>query len=109
MTKKTTVEPIEAIKDPIDAAIEATEPEAPQERRLKADYQTTSGARIIIDVPYPFGPDDFESSVAILMNLRVASEQAAQEDNAGKLVTPDQARQDAAKKILVPLPGGRPS
>ena len=109
MTKKTTVEPIAEIPDPIDEAIAATEPkpEGPQERRLKADFETVTGGRIIIDVPYPFTPDHFESSVAILMNLRVASDQAEKEDNAKKLVTPDEARGDAAKRILVPVPGGR--
>lgn len=73
--------------DPIDAAIDATEP-APAPRFLVHDVTLSSGKRIRLQVPIEFGSDEFESCVAMLMELRVHSEKLRAE-RSGALLVPD--------------------
>lgn len=59
--------------DPIDEAIAATEaPEAPTS--ITNDVTLNDGRRIRLIVPFVFGPDEFETAVGMLMQLRVESE-----------------------------------
>lgn len=88
--------------DPIDEAIAKTEPEAPGTRRMKADFVLPGGSTALVDVPYPFGADEFESVVAILMQLRVASDQQVEADKSKGLITPAQARGG----LILPGPRG---
>lgn len=59
--------------DPIDAAIDATEPEP--EHHLIADFKFNSGATMKLVVPIEFDADQFETAVGLLMQLRYAAEQ----------------------------------
>jgi hypothetical protein len=68
--------------DAIDAAIEKTG--APKVMHMTAVL--AKGGEVKITVPHPFGPDEFESCVGMLMQLRVASEQRAAEEN--PIITP---------------------
>lgn len=59
--------------DPIDEAIAATDAKP---EHLIADFTFTDGTTMKLVVPMGFDPDKFETAVAVLMQLRVAAEQA---------------------------------
>lgn len=84
--------------DPIDGAIAATGPEEP--KFLVHDVTLANGKRVRLAVPIEFGSDEFESCVAMLMELRVHSERLQAERAAGGLLVP-------TKPTLV-RPDGRP-
>ena len=70
--------------DEIDAAIDATEPEPAHVMRL--DATLNDGRKIAIAVPHPFGSDEFESAVSMLIQLRFASDQKTAAES--PIVTP---------------------
>lgn len=73
--------------DAVDEAIEAVEQE--EERKIvRMKLGLTGGRSIEIVVPHPFTPDDFESAIVGLLNMRAASE----------------ARAEAERPILTPAP-----
>lgn len=88
--------------DPVQAAIDNVEQKAAEAaageepKALVHDVKLANGKRIRLVVPFEFGPDEFESAVAMLMELRVHSEaQQAARKNAG-LIVPE------APKLVVP-------
>lgn len=93
---------IEAPKpDKIDAAIAASNVETQHELSLDeadsliANYRLQDGRAVQIGVPVDFGPDEFETCVGILMQLRLASDQrkaALAEKERGGIILPEKPK-----------------
>jgi hypothetical protein len=85
-------------KNGIDKAIEAVEHDQGADKIVKADVRLNGDRRLVILAPHPLTPDDFESAIVVLLNMRAASE----------------ARVAADRPIVVPTgpkllrPNGRP-
>lgn len=61
-------------QDPIDGAIEATEPDT-EHTHFVNDLRWPDGTTAHVRVPIDFDSDKFETVIGALMQLRVASEQ----------------------------------
>lgn len=70
--------------DPIDEAIAATEPVKVDS--LVNEAVLPDGRKIRLVVPIEFGPDDFETCVSMLMQLRVVSEQRKAQRDDGLII-----------------------
>ena len=65
----------DSVPDPIDTAIAEVEAKAAEPDHLIADFRFNDGSTMKLIVPIDFDSDKFETAIAMLMQLRLASDQ----------------------------------